>query len=314
MLVSIIIPAYNREKLIVEALTSVVSQSWRPVEVVVVDDGSSDQTAAVAENFASGNDDPGVSLKVLRGPNRGSTAARNAGIGEARGECLLFLDSDDILDQDGLATLANALMRDAGLDFAYGKVLIGDENLVETGESVGRDAGDLLQDPVTYHWHTMAALYRSTLVAACGGWDETADGSDDWVFQARIKLAARQARFIDVTLGIWRQHEGERLGATRFRESYTVDVTKSCLAIHRQWAAAGRLTLGIQRRLYLRALRHCWEIGSFGSSKEREAAFLRVREIGRDSAALGLLTLILRIIPRACDRFLHGVISKNKAG
>jgi glycosyltransferase involved in cell wall biosynthesis len=311
MLVSIIIPAYNRENLIVEALLSVLKQSWRPVEIIVVDDGSTDNTAEVAEAFVTEATTEGVHLHVVRGANHGSTAARNTGIKAASGECFLFLDSDDVLSHDGLASLAHALMSDKKVDFAFGKVVVGDENLQTTGQCVGMNAAKLLEDPVTYHWHTMAALYRRSILDASGGWDENSDGSDDWVFQSRVKFVAKKAYFVDMTIGVWRQHVGERLGATSFRERYTVDVTKSCAAIHNLWFTGGRLTPSIQRRLYFRALRHCWELGCFGSRVERDYALLRVREIARHSKTLWLLTAFVGFLPFAADRALYKLVSNK---
>lgn len=312
MLVSIIIPAFNREALIREALASVVAQRHRPVEVVVVDDGSADRTAAVAEDYAKEAVEAGVELRVLRGSNRGSTAARNTGIAAARGDALLFLDSDDVLAPDGLSELVTALAAEDALDFVYGKVLIGDEHLQATGDLVGQSAEDLLEDPVTYHWHTMGALYRSALVAASGGWDQTADGSDDWVFQSRIKFAARTAQYVDTEVGLWRQHADERLGATSFRESYTVDVTKACAAIHRQWSEAGRLKPRCRRRLYFRALRHCWELGCYGSREPRDEALLRVRQIGEGALSLGVITAMVAAWPVSCDRVLYKWINGRR--
>lgn len=310
MLISIIIPVFNRETLIVEALESVVKQKQRPVEVIVVDDGSNDGSAVAAESFAKKNAQAGLSIRIIRKENAGSTKARNAGIQAATGEALLFLDSDDVLCPLGLEQLAVALNHSSKPDFVYGKVQLANEDLDESGECVGLKADNLLDDPVTYHWHTMAALYRKALVAKSGGWDERSDGSDDWVFQARIKLAAQKAAFVDTTVGIWRQHPGDRLGATSFQESYTVDVTKSCLSIFQLWSANNLIDASIRRRLYLRTLRHCWELGRSGSKAEKQKALIRLSEIGQGSKLLRILTHCVMILPSFCDRFLFSAVEK----
>ena len=87
-LVSVVIPAHNSESFIVRALRSVLEQDYRPIEIVVVDDGSSDSTVAVATGF-----DPCV--RCVSQPNQGASAARNRGIKECSGSLVAFLDSDD---------------------------------------------------------------------------------------------------------------------------------------------------------------------------------------------------------------------------
>jgi glycosyltransferase involved in cell wall biosynthesis len=88
MLVSVIIPTYNRAKTIERAVNSVLAQTWKKTEVIVVDDGSTDQTDEILKAF-------GDKIHVICQQNRGPGAARNAGIQEAKGEIISFLDSDD---------------------------------------------------------------------------------------------------------------------------------------------------------------------------------------------------------------------------
>jgi glycosyltransferase involved in cell wall biosynthesis len=90
-LVSVVVPVYNRGDLLRQALASVASQSWRPIEAVVVDDGSVEDIGAIVAEF------PGVA-RMVRQDNSGVTAARNRGLQEARGEFIAFLDSDDTWD------------------------------------------------------------------------------------------------------------------------------------------------------------------------------------------------------------------------
>lgn len=86
--VSVIIPTYNRAKLLPQALDSVLSQTYQDFETIVVDDGSSDNTAEVVSQYKQ--------IRYIRQENRGTAAARNKGILEARGELIAFLDSDDV--------------------------------------------------------------------------------------------------------------------------------------------------------------------------------------------------------------------------
>ncbi len=88
MLVSVVIPTYNRAGTIERTVNSVLAQTWEPIEVIVVDDGSTDHTADVLAGY-------GDKIRVIHQKNRGPSAARNTGIRAATGEIISFLDSDD---------------------------------------------------------------------------------------------------------------------------------------------------------------------------------------------------------------------------
>ena len=89
-LVSVIIPTYNRSAMVMEAVASVLRQTYRPFECIVADDGSSDNTSAELQKDFAGK------IRLLRQENRGVSAARNLGIRESRGGYIAFLDSDDV--------------------------------------------------------------------------------------------------------------------------------------------------------------------------------------------------------------------------
>jgi tetratricopeptide (TPR) repeat protein len=111
--VSVIIPAYNRADYLVQAMQSVLNQSFSPFEVIVVDDGSTDDTAEVVRAFES-------RARYLRhDDNRGVAAARNSGLSAARGEVIAWLDADDLWEPDCLATVIPMLRADEGLDGVY---------------------------------------------------------------------------------------------------------------------------------------------------------------------------------------------------
>lgn len=125
-LVSIIIPAFNYERYVARAIESALAQDYPAVEVVVVDDGSTDGTAAVAEQFV----DRGV--RVIRQANQGLAAARNTGIAHATGELLFFLDADDFLEPQAIARL-NEVLTSLGADFGMVACL---PNVIEVRDGV----------------------------------------------------------------------------------------------------------------------------------------------------------------------------------
>ena len=121
-LVSVIVPAYNRARLISESLDSVFAQTYRPLELIVVDDGSSDGTAAAAEawNCRCAADEEFV-LRILSQDHTGAPAARNCGLARCSGEFIQFFDSDDLLHPEKIRRQVARLARDDRIDLTYGR-------------------------------------------------------------------------------------------------------------------------------------------------------------------------------------------------
>jgi glycosyltransferase involved in cell wall biosynthesis len=110
-LVSVVLPAWNGERFLGEALESVGRQGWRSFEIVVVDDGSTDASGAIAGAF------PGV--RLLRQARAGVAAARNRGVDAARGELIAFLDQDDRFTPDKLERQVGAFLAEPALDLCF---------------------------------------------------------------------------------------------------------------------------------------------------------------------------------------------------
>ena len=115
--VTVIVPAYNAEKYISETLVCLRDQTLRDLQVLVVDDGSTDSTAQIVTAFCAAD----ARFRLLRQENAGVSAARNHGLREAAGDYVLFLDSDDVLNDDALRAFADAL-DETGADLAIGRL------------------------------------------------------------------------------------------------------------------------------------------------------------------------------------------------
>src|SRR2546426_7644091 len=96
-LVSILIPAFNAEQYIGEAIESAEGQTWQRKEIIVVDDGSTDQTLSVARRFAS------KAVTVITQPNEGASSARNKAFSVCQGDYIQWLDADDLLAPDKIS-------------------------------------------------------------------------------------------------------------------------------------------------------------------------------------------------------------------
>lgn len=146
--VSVIIPLYNTEAYVGEALRSIQTQTLRETEILVVDDGSTDRSTAVVETLAAADG----RIRLLRQANAGQSAARNAALDIARGEFIYFMDSDDLLDADALAACYEKCTSEH-LDFVFFD---------------GVSFGDAASDAPWFDYHRAGAfedrVYRGTEV------------------------------------------------------------------------------------------------------------------------------------------------------
>ena len=125
-MISVIIPNYNAEKYIERCLESVLSQSYKDVEVIVVDDGSTDESPSIIRNFVERSD----RIRAYFQPNQNASIARNKGIDVAVGDYLYFLDSDDLLYPDGLKSLINAAEENSA------DLVIGNMNEIDESDKI----------------------------------------------------------------------------------------------------------------------------------------------------------------------------------
>lgn len=205
-LVSIIIPTYNRAGLVGTAIESALAQTYPATEVVVVDDGSTDETPAVLAGF-------GGRIRTIRTANRGCAAARNAGIAAARGDYLAFVDSDDAAPPDKLALQAPILDRSSEVGFVYGpSVAFGpelpsDQVLLPVRPDADGSVfeGLFLTTRIGFD----SVLLRRLAVERAGGFDETLLHNEDTDLLLRVALDW-QAVCLDTPCGRHRWHPGRK--------------------------------------------------------------------------------------------------------
>jgi glycosyltransferase involved in cell wall biosynthesis len=179
--VSVIIPCYNQGKYLGEAIESVLGQNYRDFQIIVVDDGSTDNTAEVAGRYEG--------VRVVRQANRGLAEARNAGMSASLGEFLVFLDADDRLMSNALEAGVRALKGQPGCAFVYGHVrLIGtDGSLLSVPEQtpIERDhyVELLRQNPI---WTLGAVMYRREAVISAGPFNPLINASADYDMNLRL--------------------------------------------------------------------------------------------------------------------------------
>ena len=113
--ISIIVPVYNSEKYLTQCLESICNQTYKPLEVILIDDGSTDQSGQICDAFAEKDE----RIQVYHGINVGAFEARNIGIGMAKGDYITFMDSDDWIESDMIESIVSEINPDADL-IAYG--------------------------------------------------------------------------------------------------------------------------------------------------------------------------------------------------
>lgn len=212
-LVSVIVPAFNRAGLLRATVDSVLRQDYRPLELIVADDGSTDDTLPMLGKVSPPE---GVSLHVLAGEHAGASAARNRGARHSRGEFVMFLDSDDVLHEGALAALVDGI-GDAGLVHGQWRDWFSDETPPRFGEVHARTPGaDLLIELLRNRWlATCAVLFRR---AALTAWDEDFSVEDDFAFMARMALQGTRAVSVPRLVADYRRHGGARQSAADLAE------------------------------------------------------------------------------------------------
>jgi len=179
--VSVVIPCFNQAHYLAEAIESVLAQTLAPAEVVVVDDGSEDNSYEVAARYEK--------VTRMRQQNRGVAAARNAGWQATSAEFLAFLDADDRLLPEALELGVDALVRRQQVAFASGFSRdVGDDGKPLKGQRQPFVTQDhyqrLLED--CFIWSGSSIVYRRSALEAVGGFDEGLVAADDYDLYLRI--------------------------------------------------------------------------------------------------------------------------------
>jgi glycosyltransferase involved in cell wall biosynthesis len=291
--ISVIIPVYNRALYLQRAVASTLQNDGIRIEVVVVDDGSTDDSAEVARAF-------GPPVRVLPQPNAGPAAARNRGFAESRGRFVRFLDSDDWLLPGANDRQLAALDR-SGADVCYGNWRDafegqGDQDADAVAGLRPSHLGDHqpelqsmgpVSDPVEAllgdRWcPNFCYLLRRESVCAAGGWDEDRAliGIEDFDFILRVALRGARFTYLHQDVGRYFQHAGPRTS----RDSLM------------GWCVA-------KRRILERAIHHLESAGGWTDGRRHATAYTllrlakQVHGLDRDEFA-ACLSLLRKVAPR----------------
>ncbi len=198
-LVSILIPAYNAQEWLVDTLRSAVGQTWERKEIIVVDDGSKDQTLAIARRFES------KSVRIASQVNQGASAARNTALSLSQGDYIQWLDADDLLAPDKITRQVNALeqcQNNPGilLSGAWGRFLYRYKHARFTPTPLWADLSPaewlIRKMANNAYMQTGTWLVSRAITEKAGVWDTRLLGDDDGEYFCRVLLASEGVRFV----------------------------------------------------------------------------------------------------------------------
>jgi glycosyltransferase involved in cell wall biosynthesis len=211
-LISVVIPTHNRAHIIVDAINSVLAQSYRPLELLVVDDGSTDDTEAIIANWIKASDGQ-FGIRFIHQENRGGNAARNNGIRHARGKYVAFLDSDDLWHSDKLKNQMQVFDSDSEIGGVYCGVQHVDLESGKIIEPTNRSypTGWLLEQMLVRDVTAPTSTYlvKSVVFDEVGGFDVNLPARQDW--DMWIRLASKyKIGCVPEVLVDYREHSGVR--------------------------------------------------------------------------------------------------------
>lgn len=272
---SVIIPTYNRCTFLEAALVSAYHQRGVIVEVIVVDDGSTDGTLDVLERL-------NLPVKVLTLSHRGVSAARNAGLEVASHEFIIFLDSDDVILPDKARLQINSLRSSCGsVSYSRWRTLsAGGEILREPGQDWGSNMLPTLL--VRHIAPPSACLFRADAVRAIGGFDEELSACNDWALLVQLALRAFSFVFCPESTALYRLHGGNMSYDKERSFTSAVKVVQKAFASSRlpdQYRRGQQHALAIQ---YLETARQCFVIGDSERAQEYVHRLLHNVDPARD--------------------------------
>lgn len=226
MLVSVIIPVYNRESYISETLLTIKNQTFRPLELIIVDNCSKDSTLDICRDFAVKESCNGFSVKVVQEKRPGASACRNTGARAATGEWLSFFDSDDLMSADFIADAMKSVSVETQL-------VAGATNMEISGKfrrRVFRYNNKVEEQILTGELSTQSFIIRADFFGLTGGWNENLPRWNDWELGVRILLMRPVVAWLrDKSYHVVRTHSDSITGNS-FSASFDA-LMKACRAV-----------------------------------------------------------------------------------
>jgi glycosyltransferase involved in cell wall biosynthesis len=322
-LVSVILPTYDRAPFVRDAFTSCLQQTYRPLEVIVVDDGSTDDTANLVqqwqEDCATEN---GFTIRYVYQPNRGVSAARNLGLIQSQGEYIQYLDSDDVMHPQKIE-LHHAAMETAPRDHVWSESFMEDENIfspfAETRQKE-HDTNVLAQDAIDGPVPIAGAhkgFYRRAACYRIGPWNETLTRWEDKEYNLRLNCLAPRSAKVDAQLYKMRAHDAGSLTDTRTQAAGVKNGLRAVRAMERDLRAAESYEVPASFSLrghYLKIAILALRVGTDAEFEECIRRAIDVSSSGQERLPLQGLRTMYRILGRRTTRWLQQTYTSHRLG
>ena len=215
--VSIIMPCYNASAYLREAIESVLSQSYQDWELIIVDDGSTDNSREIAREYVAKD----KRIHLIEQPNSGACRARNNGIEHAKGEYIKFLDADDVLEPECLTEQVSQICKLGSRQIPFGDYYNIDKNGKVLSKYIFKNQEQLSADPVYFfikNWRILitSPLHRTELLRGIGGFNESLKRGQESDLHLRLALADVEFVYKPCNTFRYRDHNA----STRISEKY----------------------------------------------------------------------------------------------
>ncbi|MEQ1688098.1 MAG: glycosyltransferase family A protein [Sphingopyxis sp.] len=292
---SVIVPTYNRAALLPDLLASLAAQTWQPLEIIIVDDGSTDDTQRCLARWVESHSE--LAVVRLKRTNGGPAAARNLGLHHASGKFVYFIDSDDIVSPDGIAQMVVAL-NTSKRPYCLAPVDNADVNSVRLPFNFDGMPRWNPQNITASSWMTHGALYRRSAIIAAGAFNESLRVGEDSEFQWRVVATNPPCHILHQPVGLRRIHGHGHLSAGRGNREKYHDITDAFQRFVEWGTLRGIITTKISRSILRANLVIAVNLGCYGDWRGLEACRGLARSLAHHSS-FGAPGLLLATHPKA---------------
>lgn len=230
---TIVIPVYNREKIVSATLNCVAAQTYRPLNLILVDNNSTDASLQVLRDFKEANQAPDFRISVLQETTPGACAARNCGLLAAKSEWIMFFDSDDLMTPDYVEQYSKAMKADPDADIFAIRLQLDDGKGIRQLAFVPHDifANHIIHSMLS----TQRYIARRKHFIEAGCWNRNTPTWDDWELGIRMLLSSPKIHYISDKARVTAVFQNESITGDNFHSKHgtwehAIDIAESDIA------------------------------------------------------------------------------------